>query len=84
AYVRDLEEKMKTCDETSITSSERMSDLKREVARFKDSESHSTKYIADLEARLARSDELILALQQTVENLEREVDRRRDEVESLQ
>ncbi|KAK0217976.1 hypothetical protein IW262DRAFT_1463289 [Armillaria fumosa] len=84
AYVCDLEEKMKTCDETSITSSERMSDLKREVARFKDSESHSTKYIADLEAHLAHSDELILALQQTVENLEREVNRCRDKVESLQ
>lgn len=61
-----------------------MTDLKREVARFRDSESHSGKYISDLEARLARSDESVLSLQQTVERLEKEVDQRRDEVEVLQ
>ena len=71
-------------DETSITSSESMTDLKREVARFKDTESHSGKYIADLEARLARSDESVLTLQQTVGKLEADCDRRRDEVELLQ
>lgn len=60
-----------------------MTDLKREVSRFKDVESHSGKYIVDLEARLARSDESIVALQQTVENLERECERRQDEVELL-
>lgn len=75
---------MKSYDETSISSSESMTDLKREVIRYKDSESHSTKYIADLEARLTRSDESVLALQQTVERLEKECDRRRDEVETLQ
>lgn len=84
AYVRDLEEKIKSYDETSISSSESMSDLKREVARYKDTESHSGKYISDLEARLARADESVLALQQTVEKLESECDRRRDEVEVLQ
>ena len=83
AYVRDLEDKIKAYDETSITSSESMTDLKREVSRFKDAESHSGKYITDLEARLARSDESILGLQQTVESLERECDRRQDQVEML-
>jgi kinesin family protein 4/21/27 len=71
-------------DETSISSSESMTDLKREVARFRDTESHSGKYIADLEARLTRSDESVLILQQTVEKLETECDRRRDEAELLQ
>lgn len=75
---------MKTYDETSITSSESMTDLKREVSRFKDSESYSAKYIADLEARLARSDESILDLQRTVEKLEQECERRRNEVDLLQ
>ncbi len=75
---------MKSYDETSISSSESMTDLKREVARIRDTESHSAKYIADLEARLARSDESILALQQTVEKYEKEVERRRDEAELLQ
>lgn len=81
--MRDLEEKIKTYDETSITSSESMTDLKREVSRFKDAESHSGKYIIDLEARLARSDESILGLQQTVETLEKECDQRQDQVEML-
>jgi kinesin family protein 4/21/27 len=75
---------MKTYDESSITSSESMTDLKREVTRFRESESHSAKYIADLEARLARTDESVLALQQTVEALEAECERRRGEVTLLQ
>jgi len=75
---------MKSYDENSITSSESMTDLKREVARFKDSESSSATYIVDLEARLARSDESVLGLQQTIERLETECERRRDQVELLQ
>ena len=67
-----------------MSSSESMSDLKRELARYKDSEAHSAKYIADLEARLAKSDESVLALRQSVENLEQECERRQQEVESLQ
>lgn len=84
AYVRDLEEKIKTYDESSITSSESMTDLKREITRFKDTEAQSSKYIADLEARLSRSDQSILTLQQTVERLEKESERRREEAETLQ
>ena len=61
-----------------------MTDLKREVSRFRDAESHSGKYIADLEARLARSDESIVGLQQIVEKLECECERRRDEVKVLE
>jgi len=61
-----------------------MTDLRREVLRFRDAESHSGKYIADLEARLARSDESMVGLQQTVENMERECERRRDEVKVLE
>lgn len=61
-----------------------MTDLKREVLRYRDTESHSTKYIADLEARLARTDESVVGLQQTVEKLEGECERRRDEVNLLQ
>ena len=61
-----------------------MTDLKREVARYKDTESYSGKYIADLEARLVRADESVIALQQMVEKLETESHRRREEVEVLQ
>lgn len=82
--MRDLEEKMKTYDETSVSSSGSITDLRRELSRFKDTESHSSQYIIDLEARLARSDESILALQQTVERFERECERRREEVKVLQ
>jgi len=84
AYVRDLEERMKSYDETSMSSSESLIDLKRELARFKESEAHSSKYIADLEGRLSRSDESILALQQNIEILEKESERRREEAETLQ
>lgn len=75
---------MKSYDETSMSSSESMSDLKREVARFKESESHSASYIAELEARLSKADESVLTLQQTVERLESESERRREEVAALQ
>lgn len=81
--MHDLEEKIRSSEETSVTSSESMSDLKREVTRFKETESHSIAYIAELESRLAKADESVLALQQTTERLERESDRRRTEVEIL-
>lgn len=84
AYIRDLEERLKAYDETSISSSESMIDLKREVTRFKDSEALSSKYIADLEARLSRSDDSILVLQQNVEELEKECERRCSEIGTLQ
>lgn len=61
-----------------------MSDLKREVAKFRDTETQSGKYIAELEARLARSDESVISLQQSVETLERECERRREEVSALE
>ena len=61
-----------------------MTDLKRSIAKYKDSENYSSKYIADLEARLARADESVLSLQQSVEQLEKEGDRRRTEVDVLQ
>ena len=75
---------MKAYDETTISSSESMTDLKKEVARYKESEAHSSKYIADLEARLAKSDESVLSLRRGVEDLERECERRQEEVEMLQ
>lgn len=75
---------MKSYDESSMSSSDSITDLKREVAKFRDSENHSGKYIADLELRLARSDESVLALQKTIDKLEKECDRRRDEAETLQ
>jgi len=75
---------MKLYDESSISSSESMSDLKRELARFKEAETHSAKYIAELEVRLAKSDESVLALREHVERLELECERRRDEAHVLQ
>lgn len=75
---------MKSYDETSVSSSESLSDLKREVVRYKETETHSATYITELEARLARSDESIISLQQTVERLEDECGRRRAEAEALQ
>jgi len=61
-----------------------MTDLKRELSKYRDAETHSSKYIAELESRLTRSDESILSLQQTVEKLEKECDWRREEVASLE
>jgi prophage DNA circulation protein len=84
AYIHDLEERLKAYDETSISSSESMTDFKREITRFKDSEALSSKYIADLEARLSRSDDSILVLQQNVEELEKECERRLNEIGTLQ
>jgi len=61
-----------------------MSDLRRELSRFKEAELHSAKYIADLEARLTKSDESILALREHVERLELECERRQYEARVLQ
>ena len=84
AYVRDLEERLKQYDESSLTSSESIGSLKREITQYKEAESHSAQYIADLESRLLRADESVLDLQQAVERLEKEAGRRSDEVEDLQ
>lgn len=67
-----------------MSSSGSITDLKRELARYKDTESHSSAYIADLEARLAKSDESVLSLRDTVEKLERECEKRRDQVLALE
>lgn len=75
---------MKAYDETSLSSSESMTDLKREVNKFKDAEAQSSKYIIELEQRLARSDESVMDLQQTVEKLEKDAERRREEVTTLE
>lgn len=58
--------------------------MKRELAKVKDVETHSSQYIADLEARLAKSDESVLSLQQSVEQLEQECEARRADVRALQ
>lgn len=75
---------MRSYDETVMSSSESMSDLKREVARYKETDNYSVKYIADLEARLSRSDESVISLQQSVERLEKESEQRLEQVQVLQ
>ena len=75
---------MKSYDETSMSSSESLTDLKRELARYKDTESHSASYISDLEVRLAKSDKSVLSLQQTIARLECEGEKRAQEVAALQ
>lgn len=84
AYVRDLEERLKQYDESTLSSSESIGSLKREIAHYKETETHSSQYIADLEARLLRADESVLDLQRAVERLEKDAERRREEVEVLQ
>lgn len=74
---------MKNYDESNVSSSGSITDLKREIAKYKDTESHSSHYIAELESRLSRSDESVLALRETVEKLEQECQRRREEAESF-
>lgn len=54
------------------------------MAKFKDTETHSSQYITDLETRLAKSDESVLSLQQSVEHLESECETRRAEVKALE
>jgi len=66
-----------------MSSSESLTDLRRELVHYKEVESRSTSYIADLEVRLARSDESVLTLRQTIERLESDFERRREEVETL-
>lgn len=75
---------MRTYDETVMSSSESMTDLKREISRYKESDTYSVKYIADLEARLSRSDESVISLQQSVERLEKESEQRLEQVQVLQ
>ena len=79
-----MEERLKQYDESSLSNSESIGSLKREIAHYKDAESHSSQYIADLEARLLHADESVLDLQQAVERLEQAAERRREEVEVLQ
>lgn len=79
-----MEEKIKLHEDSTLSSSESVTDLKREIARHKDAEERSTQYIADLEARLTRSDESVLTLRATVEKLENDGQARREEVEVLQ
>ena len=66
----NLEEKLKVYEESSLTSTESMTDLKCEVAWFKDLETYS----ADIEVQLVQSDESVINLQQTVERLEKDVE----------
>lgn len=75
---------MKSYDETSMSSSESLTDLKRELTRYKEAESHSASYISELEIRLAKSDESVLSLQKTITRLENESERRSQEVAALQ
>ena len=82
--MRDLEEKIKSYDESTLSSSSSVLDLKREIQHYKDSESHSTQYIADLEQRLSRSDENVLSLRDSVQRLENEVETRVQAAEALQ
>ena len=75
---------MKSYDETSMSSSESLIDLKRELARYKETESHTASYISALEVRLTKSDESVLSLQQTIAQLESESEKRTQEVAALQ
>lgn len=75
---------MKQHEDTSVTSSESVADLKREILKHKESEGRISEYVADLEARLARSDESVLTLRATVEKLEQEGEVRRQEALVLQ
>lgn len=67
-----------------MSSSESVSDLKREIARHKDAEQRNAHYIGELEARLTKADESVLSLRETIEKLEHDCDSRREEVEILQ
>ena len=80
AYIRDLEERLRQYDESSLTSSGSIGSLKREIIQYKGAENHSTQYIADLGARLLRACESVLDLRQAVEHLEKGAARRREEV----
>lgn len=67
-----------------MSSSESLTDLKRELARYKEAESHTASYISELEVRLAKADESVLSLQQVIARLESESERRSQEVAALQ
>ena len=46
AYVRDLGEWLKQYDESNLSSSKSIGSLKKEIAQYKDAETHSTQYIS--------------------------------------
>ena len=67
-----------------MSSSGSITELKRELAKIKDTETHSSQYILDLETRLTKSDDSALVLQQKVATLEAECEKRSNEVAALQ
>jgi predicted nuclease with TOPRIM domain len=84
SYIRDLEAKLKTIDETKESANISTADLKKEIARLRDVEAHSVQHIADLELRLSKSDENVLSLRASVEQLEEDIASRQTQVEDLQ
>jgi predicted nucleic acid-binding Zn-ribbon protein len=67
-----------------MSSSESFSDLRKEIARYKESDLTSASYIASMEARLARNDADMASLRATIEKLEAEAESRAEEVSQLQ
>ncbi|KZS90006.1 kinesin-domain-containing protein [Sistotremastrum niveocremeum HHB9708] len=84
AYIRDLEEKVKGFTSDSLTDSESLTTLQKELGRYKELEGTNGAYIMELEARLAKTDESVLELQQSVERAEALAERREADVRDLE
>lgn len=75
-YIRDLETKLSSFNERDENRDLQVSDLKKEVAQLRQSETGSAKYLSDLEAQLDKSGSLAASLAIQVDKLEKEVVRR--------
>lgn len=75
---------MKGFTDSSATSTESFGDLRKELARHKESEASTSVYIQELEARLARSDADTATLRGSIERLEDTLAKRDEDMRNLE
>jgi hypothetical protein len=73
AYIRDLENKLRIYSDKDDTHIEVVIELRKELAKLKETEANSNRYISELETRLSKSDDINSGLSRKVETLEKEI-----------
>ena len=76
-YLHELESRLDGQASGEEKSSAVVSDLRKEIARYRENESNSEDYISTLEERLAEADQDMELMQREIERLEHVVDRQR-------
>lgn len=82
-YVRDLEAKLKAHGDADAAD-DPATELRKEIAKYKESEGVSATYIASLEQRLGRADGDIVSLRAQVEKFEADLDTKDAAISKLQ